>query len=319
MDFEKTRARLYCASFVMNGLVLPVFVAAVMVLGKATEPVAQLPSDIVRFFAPGLPADLIAAVLSFPVQATILAVVIGAIYWVNCVVKLDDNDQSFQIWNRRLSGSPSMSYRTKVIARIARFWWLLPVLVLLFLILLPRASEPVAVQCEKTDIVAKEEPRCIEMCGSLRFSHHDIAHITVVANRERNETGLHLTKDEIYTARVIESIDWRDGSHEAKPSGVEFGWWHPAKLVEWLRPYPGGDWFQLIGRIDQERYVFPVLDQKNTDEPFVFQAPDDGELVLLVNDVIYTNNRGLLTVEIRPGCPEGTEGAADGQSSTATE
>ena len=61
-------------------------------------------------------------------------------------------------------------------------------------------------------------------------------------------------------------------------------------------PYPQGAWFQLIGRIDRGRDVFPIFNQQG--EPLAFRAPEDGEFVLLVNDVIYGNNGGFLTVEI---------------------
>ena len=94
-----------------------------------------------------------------------------------------------------------------------------------------------------------------------------------------------------------------ESNYDAEPHGVEFEGWNRylAKGVEWLRPYPQGAWFQLIGRIDRGRDVFPILDQQHPGEPFAFRAPEEGELVLLVNDVIYGNNRGFLTVEIRAG------------------
>ena len=314
MDFEKTRKRLYYLSVAMNGLVLPVFLTAVAVLGNATEPVAQWPAEIARFFTPGLPANLVAAGLKFPVQTIMLALVIGAIYWMNRVVKLEDNEQAFQTWLRfRLPQPPPIpgpARTAKIIARIAAFWLLLPVLVLLALALRPGsfsdASEAVTAQSERTGISADTESPRITMCGLRRLGRRETAHITIAAKRERNETGLHLIKGETYTARFIRSTGWRDGDHDAEPHGVEFeGWiWYLAKGVEWLRPYPQGDWFQLIGRIDRGRDVFPILDQQNTRKPFAFRAPENGELVLLVNDVIYCNNSGILTVEVRVGsCP----------------
>ena len=69
--------------------------------------------------------------------------------------------------------------------------------------------------------------------------------------------------------------------------------------VEWLRPCPMCDWFQLIGRNDRGREVSPVLDRQGPRKPFVFLTPENGELVLLVNDVTYGNNRGSLDVEIK--------------------
>ena len=137
MDFEKTRKRLYYLAVAMNGLVLPVFLTAVAVLGNATEPVAQWPAEIARFFTPGLPANLVATGLKFPVQTIMLVLVIGAIYWMNRVVKLEDDEQAFQIWLRfRLPQPPPIpgpARTAKIIAKIEAFWLLLPVLVLLAL------------------------------------------------------------------------------------------------------------------------------------------------------------------------------------------
>ena len=42
-----------------------------------------------------------------------------------------------------------------------------------------------------------------------------------------------------------------------------------------------------------------MLSQQDPEQSFKFEAPEDGELVLLVNDVFYANNGGFLTVEIR--------------------
>ena len=311
MDFEQTRTRLYCLSVAINALVVPGFLTAIAVLGEATEPAVQWPAEIARFFTPGLPANLVDAGLKFPVPTIMLAVVVGAIFWMNRVVKLEDDEHAFQTWLRFGAAAPPPipvpALTARIIARIAGIWWLLPVLVLLALALGPdafsEASEAVAAQGGKTGTSAETEPPCIGACGPHRLARGETAHVTVAARRKRNETGLLLARGETYTARFIESDGWRDGNCDAKPHDVEFEVWtrYLAKVVEWLRPYPQGDWFQLIGRIDRGRDVFPILDQQVPGEPFLFRAPEDGELVLLVNDVIYGNNRGFLTVEIRAG------------------
>lgn len=71
-----------------------------------------------------------------------------------------------------------------------------------------------------------------------------------------------------------------------------------AGWLEWLRPYPAGGWYQVVGRIDRGYRVFPVLsNQENREmQPFTFTAPADGELVLLVNDLWYSNNAGFMTL-----------------------
>ena len=311
MDFEKTRARLYSLSLAINALVLPGFLTAIAVLGKASDPVAQWPTEIARFFTPGLPANLIAAISKFPVQTIMLTAVVGAICWMNRVVKLEDDERAFQTWLRvgvampPLMPSPALAAR--IISRIVGIWRLLPFVVLLVLALGPgsfsSASEAVATLGERMVVSVEPESPCIGACGPRRLARGETVYVTVAAKRKRNETGLLLTRGETCTARFILSEGWRDGDHIAEPNGVEFEGWtrYLAKGVEWLRPYPQGDWFQLIGRIDRGRDVFPILDRQSPAEPFAFQAPEDGELVLLVNDVIYENNHGFLTVEIRVG------------------
>lgn len=320
MDFERTRTRLYRLSFAVNALVLPGFLIAIAILGTATEPVAQWPAEIVRFFTPGLPANLIDAALRFPVQMIVLAAFVAAIFRMNRVVKLEDDEYAFQTWLRVGVATPppmpAMAPTARIIARIAAVWWVLPVLPVLMLALgpgwVPDASDTVAVQGAKMDASAKTQSPCIGACSPRRLARGETIHVTVAARRKRNETGLLLTRGEAYTARCIRSEGWRDGSYSAGPHGVEFEGLTRflARGVEWLRPYPQGDWFQLIGRIDRGRDVFPMLDQQEPGEPFAFRAPDDGELVLLVNDVIYGNNRGFLTVEIRSrAAPQDTLGS----------
>ena len=305
-------ARSNSASLVRRSHALdPGFLTAIAVLGEAAEPVAQWPTEIARFFTPGLPANFVDAGLKFPVPTIMLAVVVGAIFWMNRVVKLEDDEHAFQTWLCFGAAAPPPipvpALTARIIARIAGIWWLLPVLVLLALALGPgsfsEASEAVAAQGGKTGTSAEMESPCIGACGPRRLARSETAHVTVAARRKRNETGLLLARGETYTARFIESDGWRDGNYDAEPHGVEFEGWtrYLAKGVEWLRPYPQGSWFQLIGRIDRGRDVFPILDQQHPGEPFAFRAPEEGELVLLVNDVIYGNNRGFLTVEIRAG------------------
>ena len=141
MDFEKTRTRLYCLSVAVNALVLPGVLTAIAVLGTATEPVAQWPTEVARFFTPGLPANLIAAGLKFPVQTIVLALVIGAIWWMNRAMKLEDDEQAFQTWLSIHEATPPpipvLPLTARIIARIAGIWWLLPALVLLVLALGP--------------------------------------------------------------------------------------------------------------------------------------------------------------------------------------
>lgn len=200
---------------------------------------------------------------------------------------------------------PVASRTARLIARAAGIWWLLPILVLSALALpsasLSGESELDSAGRATKSVSPKPESSCAGVCGARRLGRGEIARVLVVAKRNRNRTGLLLARDETYMVRFIAADGWRDGDYVASPRGVEFEGLtrYLAKGVEWLRPYPQGDWFQLIGRIDRGRDVFPILNQNDPAVPFAFRAPDDGELVLLVNDVIYGNNRGVMTVEIR--------------------
>ncbi len=306
MNIEQTRTRLYRLSVVMNGVVAPVFLAAVLLFGETTEPIVQWPTELIQLFTTGLPATLIAAGLKFPVRAAMLGVVMGAIFWMNRMVKLEDDEQAFRTWFcSSTAASPKRTAR--IVAGIAAIWWMVLVLVLLALTLLPPvfsgSSEAVAARGEELGVCRETGPPCIRASGPRRLGRDETVEVTVVAKRKRNETGLLLEKGGIYKARFIESIGWRDHDHIAKARGVEFEGWirYWVKVMEWLRPYPQGDWFQLIGRIDYGRDVFPILDQQCPGKFFTFQAPEEGELVLLVNDVIYGNNGGFLVVEIGVG------------------
>ena len=308
MNFETTRKRLYRLSVAINVVVLPSYLAAIAILGQATEPVAQWPVEVARFFTPGLPANLVDAGLKFPAPTIMLAVVVGAIFWMNRMVKLEDDEQAFQTWPRFGAVAPppipAPARTARIIARVAGIWWLLPVLVLLALVLgagsFSHASEAAAAQGGMTGTSAETESTCMGACGPRRLARGETVRVTVAAKRKRNETGLLLAHGETYTARFIENDGWRDGNDDAEPHGVEFEGLtrYLMKGVEWLRPYPQGAWFQLIGRIDRGRDVFPILDQQDPGKPFAFRVPEDGELVLLVNDVIYGNNGGFLAVEI---------------------
>ena len=310
MHFERTRTRLYRLSIAINALVLPGFLFAIAAFGSATEPITRWPAEFARFFTPGLPANLIESSLKFPVQTIVLVLVIGAVCWMSRVVKLEEDEHAFQTWLRREMVDPPpipMPSRTaRFIAGAAGIWWLYPILVLLLLALPPvsLSDEPKADSAARAPKSASPKPEspCTGACGLRRPGPGEVALVMVVAKRNRNPTGLLLARDGTYTARFIASDGWSDGDYLASPHGVEFEGWtrYLARGTAWLRPYPQG-WFQLIGRIDRGRDVFPILNQDDPAAPFAFRAPDDGELVLLVNDVTYGNNRGFVTVEIGTG------------------
>ena len=146
-----------------------------------------------------------------------------------------------------------------------------------------------------------ESACCADVNSPRRLGVGETVEVQILANRKRNETGLLLLKGEIYTAKYLQHQKWKDGKYFAEPTGVEFDGFvrFLARFVEWLRPYPEGMWFQLVGRIDRGHEVFPVLDAIDAKQPYQFKALDDGELVLFVNDVWYRNNSGNMTISIQ--------------------
>lgn len=309
MNIEKARMRLYYLSFAINALVVPGFLIAIAVFGATTEPIARWPAEFARFFTPGLPANLIATGLKFPVPIFVLAVVIVAISWLSRVMKREHDEQAFQTWLSFYAQRPRPNFcpvpSVRIICGIASFWWLWPILVVLALVFGPLSAEWGSDSAKRATMCESPKPvsAFTGACGPRWLGSGETALATVASKRMRNETGLLLTKGETYLARLIEIHGWCDGDYLATARGVEFEGWtrYLAKGVKWLRPYPEGDWFQLIGRIDRDRDVFPILDQECPSRYFAFRAPDDGELVLLVNDVFYGNNRGIMMVEIRAG------------------
>ena len=143
---------------------------------------------------------------------------------------------------------------------------------------------------------------CVGAQGDCRLALGQSVEVTVRAGEPGNETGVLLEAGESYAARFVGLAGWRDAHLEPAPEGFEFDrdvlgfrrvWW-----MEWRRPHPQGRRFQLVGRIDRDPDVFPILDADDASTPFTFTAPRDGELVLLVNDMPYENNAGVMTIKI---------------------
>ena len=190
----------------------------------------------------------------------------------------------------------------KFIKRVAPPRWLTCTVVVGFLLLL--TVEWGWCQCTPLvpDITETKPTGCNDIRGLCQLDAGETVRVTISANRVRNETGLLLKYNSTYTARYMKRDDWYDGEIEVPPIGFEFRecllklpcfWW-----IEWHRPYPEGLWFQVVGRIDRRHEVFQVLDINDASQHYYFNPPSDGELVLFVNDVIYSNNRGVMTIEI---------------------
>ena len=162
-------------------------------------------------------------------------------------------------------------------------------------------SPSVASQARTTSDSGKITFACANATYPCRLKGGESVTVTIRADRVRNYTGVILDGGVSYATQFVEKIEWRDDNREVQPEGFEFEenwvglprfWW-----AKWLRPYPEGLWFQVIGRIKGERDVFPVLDKNDPQQPYSFTT-NSGELVLLVNDICYKNNHGIMRIKI---------------------
>ena len=307
LQFKKTRTRLYWLFVLVTFAVLSLL-ATISVLGDAVEPIWEWPADVAHFFIPGLPENLIAAAMKFPMLGIILLVVVGATYWMSWLMKVEEREWAFQeLRNAPFNPVPELAALMRIIATI---WWailvvfvFLAVMLLLIILLCLFSDEsgmaftPPVIQDRSPETSAS----CTAVCCPRRLDVDECMQVMVVANRKRNETGLFLVKDEFYMAQYIWHDEWKDGDYDVKPNGIKFGGILGllARSVEWLRPYPEGEWFQLVGRIERGRTVFPIFNTQDASQPYQFQATGDGELVLLVNDVWYQNNSGVMKIRIQ--------------------
>ena len=305
--FEATRKWLYRLSVAVYFVIVLLYLLPAAFLSSAVEPV-WLPlslKDIVGFVVPGLPSNLVDLVMKYPFQALLLLLSAVGMRLLSRWVKVEEAEYAFRAWQL-----DSRAHWPTPIPTILKGSWCLVVAVMLFLTVLllgflsgsGKTATGKKVEYASTGLATS----CKEICSPRLLAPGKTATVLVVANRERNETGLLLKKGRTYTGRYVDYEGWRDGSYCATPEGVRFPpllrivarWW------EWLRPFPQGVWFQVVGRIEGGREVFPVLDGRDASSPFEFRAPRDGELVLLVNDVWYPNNHGVMTVEIQSGASE---------------
>ena len=293
-QFAETRTRLYWMFVALNVTVASISSVAV-IADDAVAPIWPQLADAMRFVIPGLPASLLDVGMMFPVPAIGFGMVIGLTYRICWRVKVEEHDYAF-----RAAHGPAIppSRLVRFIICIAPPVWFAATIV------------AVAVTATATcwllyattwsaDPPALSSGTCGTVQGPCSLGSGETATVMVVSNRKRNRTGLILARGE-YTARHVRHDGWRDGGYLAQATGVELDGFvgFLARWLAWLRPYPQGDWFQVVGRIDQGRDVFPILDASDATRHYRFQVPHDGELVLLVNDVFYRNNSGVMVIEI---------------------
>ncbi len=311
MDFSVIRKNLYYLSVAIH-LVVMCLLLVVLLLVDAVEPIWQGPVDIARVFMPGLLENLVAAGLRFPLLGIILTPFILIMSWFRQRMKTEEQEWAFQGWRsgqgKSFQPNPPIQCVERI-AKISRFFSILyvPVFVLSVLLVLSLLIYPllhlactVFAHSEPENKILHQSACCADVSGLRRLGVGETVQVHILANRKRNETGLLLLEGDKYKARYIQREKWMDGKYNAGPNGVKFEGFvgFLAKLFEWLRPYPAGNWFQIIGRIDRRHDVFPVLDATDPEKPNEFEATSDGELVLFVNDLWYPNNSGAMTISI---------------------
>ncbi len=303
-EFDARRKRFY-ALFVTL-LVFSVLALLLVAVVYPTDGIeARLPeslSAVMALLLPGLPTLVLEFAEKYPWTVLTVGVAIWLIRRASHVVKDAAQEYAFQAW-RRTPAAGSGQVLGKMPPRRGLLWapprraTLGLAAVLGLLVVVNTLSPQRAIV--RADVATSS---CVGAQGDCRLAPGQSVVVTVRAGEPRNETGVLLEAGEGYTARFVGLAGWRDAHLEPEPEGFAFDrdvlsfrkfWW-----MEWRRPHPPGRWFQLVGRIDRDPDVFPILDADDASTPFTFTAPRDGELVLLVNDVPYENNAGVMTIEI---------------------
>ena len=296
----EARRRLYCYFVALVVLATGTFVFyAAFFNMDATEPVWPWLPDFVVVFVPGLPPHLVA----FPSRYPSLTVSFVILAWlIRRAMRTLKNAEYEYAWQMRHDVKPSPVSRrsAQLCVVVPRFRWFIVVMIVIAAVGILNVWAACQDNCGKID--TPQTPGCANVRGPCRLAPGETVRVTMRADNARNETGILLEANGSYTARHIRSQGWRDKDINVGPTGFRFCkdvfglsrfWW-----MEWLRPYPEGEWFQVLGRIDGENPVFPILDSCKATKASPFKAPRDGELVLLVNDIIFKNNTGVMTLEI---------------------
>ena len=312
----KTRANLYALHVVWS-----FFTAAMIFLAPvdAIEPIFDLRwlPEFISFIIPGLPSNLVDVALRRPMVVGALILTYILIRRASSLVRNARWEYAFQAWQRTPTAGinmlpppiPEPSAFVKLIETISPPQKLTGnaaiVFALLIVLDMPDCFYPspsVADQACANSDPGKTTYACADATYPCRLETGESVTVTIRSDRVPNETGIILDTHVLYEAQFVEKAEWRDDTREVAPEGFEFEenwvglprfWW-----AKWLRPYPEGLWFQVVGRTKEERDVFPVLGKNNPREPYKFTTDEGGELVLLVNDIRYKNNHGIMKIEI---------------------
>ncbi len=296
----EARRRLYC------------YLIALLVLATGTcvsysfffDMDAVVPSwpwlpDFVASFFPGLPQHLVAFPSRYPGLTIAFVILAWGIRRAMLTLKKAEHEYAWQRWHKVTPSSVSRC-STRWCRVVPRFRWFIFVLLIIMVVGILNVWATCQDSCG--EIATSQIPNRTDVRGPCRLAPGETVQATMRADSAYNETGVWLEANGLYTAQHIGGHEWRDKDIDVCPTGFRFHkdmfglprfWW-----IEWLRPYPQGEWFQVLGRIDRGKPVFPILDSCNPAKASSFKAPRDGELVLLVNDIIFGNNTGVMTLEI---------------------
>ena len=254
--------------------------------------------DLISVVVPSIAPSIVELPSRYPILSVAFAFLIVTLGRALLVLTHAMNDISWAL--HQGAPRPGMPVWSGV---IPRFRWFVVVVGIVTGIMLVDLRLGTACHADCGGVDASESAECGDARGGCRLGPGQTSQVTMRADSARNATGILLEAGALYTARYVRSDGWQDKDICVRPSGFRFCqnifglsrfWW-----MEWLRPHPKGEWFEVLGRIDQEKFVFPLLDPCDAAKPWPFTAAEDGELVLLVNDVIYGNNAGVMTLEIK--------------------
>ena len=307
-EFETVRKRLYLLFVICIALFLffSIIVAKLYSL-EATE--AHLPgwfSAAMELVLPGLPTRVLDFAERHPVAVLIVGMVLYLLRRASQKAKDAAQEYAFQAWRRTTNAG-----HLGVIGRMPPIHpprWVPPQMLsvgVVVAITVLVGVNTISPQQRITSTNNTRESSCSDGArGDCWLALGETVLVNVNARQPRNETGVLLKKNLLYSARFVASMAWRDGCNiMPPPEGFEFDpdrfrfakfWW-----MKWLRPRLNGQWFEVVGRVDRHPKVFSVLDEIDASRPYKFIAPMDGELVLQVNDVWYENNGGVMTIELQ--------------------
>ena len=266
-----------------------------------TVPICPWLGDFFAAIVPGLPPRLAQLAAIYPLPTSVLLF----LAWLlrRGMARLADAQAELMLQQSIRNSVYRILWRAKFAAFMAKLRW--PAVVLLLAALTVVSLDVLADEKSeggRSEKSAQHKPTvgCGKVHGNCRLAEGESVRITIRSDRV-NDTGIWLEAGAIYTLRLLELSDWADADNPSEAQGFHFErnvigmqrfWW-----AEWLRPLPDGRWFQLVGRVDRKKPVFPVLG-KDPCTPFAWAPQHDGELVLMVNDVILSNNTGSMTLKL---------------------